>query len=963
MESIPIKPSLSKEEQKCEDHFKSTYQRADSGRFIVSLPFKSDKPSLGHSYQTALKRFHSLEYRFSKNVELRNDYTKFMNDYISSEHMSIISGESTKSPLAYYIPHHCVLRAESACTKLRVVFDASARSSNGKSLNDNLLIGPKLQQDIMKILLNFRCFKYAFICDIKQMYRQILHRPQDRDYQRIIWRSSPDKPIQEYRLNTVTYGLASSPFLALRTILELSNLYSQEFPMASESLKHHIYVDDIVTGASTIDDLLKLQKELIMVLQKGGFELRKWASNNERVLSSVPISDQLSTISFECEEINCVKVLGLQWNPVKDTFTYSYTARVTQCTKRTILSEIARIYDPLGFLTPCTLKAKHLIQQLWQLKTSWDDSPPEFIKTSWNMFKSKLPLLSKFNLSRSMILDNPTSIQLHLFCDASQIGYCAVAYIRTTTNENKCYTHFVCAKARVAPLKVISIPRLELCAALLLTELFEHINEVLSHKIQFESIYAWSDSQVVLSWLASPAQRWKVFVANRVTKIQEILPINHWRHVPSLNNPADCGSRGLFPDQLINSDLWWQGPSWLCDHSDNWPSSPSMTAETKDTIEEQRQLFINAIVIESHIFDTLLNRFSSLSKIKRIIVYCKRFILHCQRKKKSFSMVLSPFELQGALYSLIQHVQTQTFSFLFTAIRYNKPVPKPFHSLSPFVDRDGLIRVGGRLKQSELPFDQTHPVLLPRNSRLSELIVEEVHREFLHPGYRTVLSLVMQQFWIMGSRFVIHRVLSRCIPCFKMKPRSYAPVMSDLPKFRIEEIKPFSKAAVDFAGPVFTTLNRSRGSKSVKSYICVFVCTATKAIHLELVSGLSTDAFLAALRRFVSRRGRCSILISDQGTNFIGCNNRLKEMAEIVGVKLGLEWKFNPPGAPHFNGLAESNILIYPRYLAVVSIDGSFYKKPFKIFGNVGNTTTYTHFNKELNGLNLHPIPSSEIWF
>ncbi|XP_071052628.1 uncharacterized protein [Onthophagus taurus] len=908
LESIPRSSTLTLEENQCENHFKQNYVRTEAGRFIVSLPFKNQEPILGSSYQSTLKRFTSLENRLLKNLSLKNDYVNFMKDYLDSGHMSLIANPEVSSKSVYYIPHHCVLRPESASTKLRVVFDASSVTSNGHSLNDALLIGPKLQQDIVKILLKFRCFPFAFTCDIKQMYRQILISPKDRDFQRILWRFSPDESIKEYVLNTVTYGVSSAPFLALRTLIELAHLYKHEFPLASKAVQNNVYIDDIVTGAASIEEACQLQQESIDLLKKGGFELRKWASNCSNILQSVSKDDLQHPVSMDYDEISYIKVLGLQWDPATDHFSYSHTSRNTPCTKRSILSDIARIYDPLGFLTPCTLKAKRFIQQLWQLKSGWDETPPNNIVQNWQKFKDNLKFLSNLRLPRLTIPLKTQSIQLHLFCDASQVGYCTVAYLRCQKSDLSITTTFLCAKSRVAPLKSTSIPRLELLAAVLLVNLLENLKEILSPQINFDSITAWSDSQVTLAWIASLSSRWKIFVANRVNYIQEILPSSSWRYVPSLENPADCGSRGLFPETLIPLQLWWEGPSWLRCPPKNWPAHRRINPEIKEIHNEQRVLQVNSTEVQTHILSTLLNKFSSINKIKRILAYMYRFILHCQKQKRYYSLVLSPFEIQNSLHILIRFIQNQHFATLFTAIKENKPLLKPYRQLAPFVDRDKLLRVGGRLKNATLPFDHKHPVLLPKTSRLSELIVQDIHQTYLHPGPRTLQSIVLQHFWIISSRQVIQRVISKCIRCFRCKPRSYAPFMADLPSCRVADVRAFSTVSVDFAGPIYTTLNRTRGSRSVKSYFCVFVCTSTKAIHLELVTDLTTEAFIAALRRFIARRGRCSLILSDQGTNFVGANNKLKEMAEASGTRLGLHWIFHPPGGPHFNGLAEAGV-------------------------------------------------------
>ncbi|XP_071052908.1 uncharacterized protein [Onthophagus taurus] len=700
--------------------------------------------------------------------------------------------------------------------------------------------------------------------------------------------------------------IPSAPFLALRTLLELANKYENYYPRAAAVLRNHVYVDDIVAGAQSINEALKVQHELIDLLGRGSFELRKWASNCKEILCSVSNTDLSMPISLDYDDTHCVKVLGLQWNPTSDQLQYSFSSRLAPCTKRSILSEIARIYDPLGFLTPCTLKAKIYMQQLWQLKISWDETPPLHVTENWKTFKNNLPVLSEWSLPRLMIPIKTQSVQLHLFCDASQQGYCTVAYLRSKT-DTSITTSFICAKARVAPLKTISIPRLELCGAVLLADMLQNIKETLSPLIDFKSITAWSDSQVTLAWIASTPSRWKVFVANRVSHINNILPSTSWRYIPSSSNPADCGSRGMFPDQLIATELWWKGPSWLNKSPEYWPSINKIP-ETEDIIREQQQKFVQTTEIKTNIIDIVLNKFSSLSKIQRILAYIQRFLNLCQRQKGCSGINLSLFEVQQALTTMLRHVQNQHFSSLFISIKNNQLPPKPLRKLAPFIDREGLIRVGGRLKYAVIPFDHKHPVLLPKTNRVSELLVEELHKKHLHVGQKTLQSLVMRQYWILGSRSLVHRVVSRCIRCVKCKPRSYAPLMADLPAFRVAEAKAFSRVAVDFAGPLYTTISRCRGAKCIKSYISVFVCTSTKAIHLELVSDLSTEAFIAALRRFTSRRGQCTLILSDQGTNFVGTYNRLQEMAKISGQRLEHTWQFHPPGAPHFNGLAEAGV-------------------------------------------------------
>ncbi|XP_071052597.1 uncharacterized protein [Onthophagus taurus] len=895
----------SPEDNQCEDRFKSTYQRTETGRFMVMLPFRTTDLELGESYSQALHRFLSLEKRLIKASDIFEKYKQFMEDYLSTGHMSPVPKTDYSNTTAYYIPHHYVVNPNSS--KLRVVFDASAKTSSGKSLNDILLTGPKLQRDLVSILINFRCFPIVFICDIKQMYRQILIVPHQRDFQRIIWKDYKTNELLEYRLNTVTYEVSSSPFLALRAVRELATIYSEQFPEASRVVLNDMYVDDIVTGSFSVQHALSLQQQIIKLLSLGGFELAKWASNSPELYKSINGCKDGVAVSLDQKEDGFIKVLGLHWDPQADAFGFSYIPRETPCSKRAILSSIARIYDPMGLITPCILAAKHLIQKLWLERLNWDDLPSQEIQNYWHQYKMQLPLLSKLKIPRQIQPSSSETVELHLFSDASSVGYCAVAYLRTVLFDNTIKLNFVYAKSRVAPLKVISIPRLELCGAVLLADLARFLMSSFPSFLK-PKIFAWCDSMIVLNWLDSAPHRWKTFVANRIGHIQDIIPRDCWHHVPSHENPADPGSRGLLPADLVQCRLWWQGPDWLSLSSSNWPSRRTITCNNEALSEEKQQTVTHVTKKPDNFLITLLNRFSSLNKIKNITAYVLRFVSGCRKQNKHYHQALSIFEKQQALHTIAREVQKEYFSELYQQIKNNKLPAKQYRKLAPFISREKLLRVGGRLRNSELGFDTKHPILLPGKHRLSELIVEELHRQHLHPGFRTLSAIIANQFWILSPRNTIYKVLSRCINCFRNNPKSYTPIMADLPAFRVNQMKAFTTVGIDFAGPFTTTVRKHRGAKAFKSYLCIFVCAVTKAVHLELVTDLSSDAFLAALRRFVARRGRCIRIFSDRGTNFVGAYNQMLQIAQQAGGRLGIEWLFNPPAAPNFNGLTEAGV-------------------------------------------------------
>lgn len=909
LESVPTKVHLSPDEIKCEKIYQSTTTRDVSGRFVVSLPFKHENPNFGDTFTMAYRCFMSLEKRLLKDTKLYTLYAEFMRDYLKNGHMSLVSSSEPEPLHTCYLPHHGVMKPERTTTKVRVVFNASAKGSKGLSLNDTLFPGPKLQTDLIPILIRFRLFSVVFIADIKQMYLQILVNSKHRDCQRLLWRFSSDEPLQTYRLNTVTFGVNASPYLAIRTLRELANIYSEKYPRASKTLFESTFMDDICAGSNSLEAALSLQKELVSLLREGGFELRKWASNNVEILSNVPAPDRQISVPFDKNENSNIKVLGLLYNPSMDIFSYNCSPSEKSCTKRNILSEIARIFDPLGFISPVSFLAKHIMQRLWNAGIGWDETPSEAICNLWIQFKSELPVLSQIGLPRYVLSERMQRCQLLGFCDASEHGYACALYFRVEMPNDTVKSSLVIGKSKVAPLKTISLPRLELLGATLLADLLKLVIDTCIDSITFDEILAFSDSQVVLAWLANSPHKWKNFVANRVSHIQETIPYVGWHHVNSAENPVDCASRGLTPNKLVNHPLWFQGPSWIHSPRSEWNLSNSFDVELNkfDILQEQKPLVLTT-TLEENILDILVNKFSSLLKIQRIICYILRFLHNCRKNCHKNVEPFSSLELKRSLRTLVKRVQNVHFSYLISQISRNLLLPKHFRKLAVFLDEEGFLRVGGRLRHSELSLDAKHPLLLPRVDRLTDLLIGNVHRENLHAGLNTVQYILRQQFWVLSSRRAIQKVLSNCIRCFKTKPKSYIPYMGDLPSYRVSQLKCFSHVVLDYAGPVNITMGKYRGAKVMKAYICIFVCCAIKAIHIELVSDLTSDAFIAAFRRFISRRGKCTNLYSDCGTNFVGAYNQLRELSKYAAEKLQISWHFNPPGTPHFNGLAEAGV-------------------------------------------------------
>lgn len=794
------------------------------------------------------------------------------------------------------------------------MFDASSKCTNGQSLNQTLFVGPKLQTDVMAVLIRFRIGAVALTADVKQMFRQIRIHPTQQDYQRIVWRFSEDEPVADYRLRTVTFGITPSPYLAIRCLLQLATEGKETYPLASAALKSSLYVDDVVTSVSSVEEARELQGQLQLLLRSGGFELRKWASSHPAVLRDLdPELCSRSLLTFEPSGEQFLKVLGLRWYSQTDSFGFQVNTLERECTKRSILSDLARIFDPLGFLAPLTFAAKRMVQQLWTLKLGWDDRPPQEICTQWAKYKAELSSLTFIRISRSIALNNTTKQELHGFCDASEQGYGAVVYLRVVTSTDT-RIHLLGAKSRVAPLKPITLPRLELCAAVLLSDLMSYIRNSLQDEICIDAMYAWSDSTVALSWIRSTPSRWKTFLRNRIAHIQTKIETQCWRHVNSECNPADCCSRGLFPQGLVKHSLWWTGPSWL----PNFNPVPDMLVELEEypAGEERSSVAFTSVVsaravlppVDAPVLNSLLHRFSSLDVIVRIMAYCLRFVNSCRLKPPPRSVTVDSVEFHSALLALIRPVQNYYFAEDIDRLNRKLLCSSALRRLVPFLDSQGVLRVGGRLSRSDIFYEAKHPALLPGKHRLTELIIEYTHKKHLHPGRRALHYLLARNFWILGAHRAIKCCLSNCHQCFRANPRILQPPMADLPEDRVRQAKPFSITGVDYAGPFLVHNRRSRGAIPFKVYVCMFVCFIVKAVHLELAFSLSAESFLSALRRFIARRGRCSQLYSDCGTNFVGAHRELIQYMRTASDREKISWSFNPPSAPHFGGLWETGV-------------------------------------------------------
>lgn len=697
-----------------------------------------------------------------------------------------------------------------------------------------------------------------------------------------------------------------------------------EFPLVQSVLKHEIYVDDIQTGGHTIDKTLEIRNHVIGALKSAGMELRKWASNDHRILDGIPPEHQSNSQSLSLHNQDTIKILGMCWIPNNDCFKLQLKFKLpTEITKRSILSTIARLYDPLGYISPIIIAAKIILKKVWAAGiVEWNQPTPSEITTQWQQFASALPSIDKIVVPRWINYEpgNVKSIQLHVFCDGSSSAYAAAAYIRINCHNGDIHTHLIASKSKVTPTKPLTIPQTELNGAELAVRLASWVTKQL--RIKIDSTHFWSDATIVLYWIHGDVNRWKTFVANRIAKILRASQPHQWNHIGTKENPADCATRGLTPDQLETFDLWWHGSPLLSQAESTWQKFNVCTAAIDESSAEIKMPKVHIhfnIPQESIIF-----KYSSYQRLVRVNAWIWRFKENClakreQRSRRSGQLVVS--ELHHSLLKIVRLVQQETFGSELSLISSNEQLPNKskISGLAPFIEND-LLRVRGRLQRSNLSYQQKHPIILPSSHPSTKLLIEDSHIRTLHGGAQLVLSHTRQQFWIVDGRRTIQLQLRKCVKCFKRKPELSSQLMGNLPYHRVNPPqRPFLATGIDYTGAFEVKASRFRGNTTYKAYIAIFICLATKAVHLEAVTGMTTKHFLWALHRFTGRRGVCHDIYSDNGTNFIGAEKKLKEniVPFATGVendiipelcKQGIQWHFNPPHSPNFGGLWESNI-------------------------------------------------------
>lgn len=702
------------------------------------------------------------------------------------------------------------------------------------------------------------------------------------------------------------------------------------YPIGAQNILSNCYVDDVIFSSHDTAEATLVAEESTKLLVAGHFPLVKWHSNNIEALLAINKGklDDNTSVQVEWNAESSSSVLGVKWLSGPDLLTYKYECNSIKrkYTKRHAASAIASLFDPLGLVSPVIVRAKCHIQEMCKVGVGWDQPLSDELLSNWKEIENQLPLLANIKIPRWIGYTPNAQVQLIGFADASTKAYAAAVYLRIS-NQNKIVSHLMTSKTRVAPLKTITVPRLELCAAVLLCELMNNVYQS-SKLAPSERDALFVDSMIALHWIKTQPAISSTFVSHRVADIQAKIPIQRWRHVGTNENPADLASRGCSPMELEGNVLWWEGPSWLRRPEAEWPTQPKelsanetplMKAEIKKSVTSSN-VIIGVLMCDE---DGNLNSKFPLGKTLRITAYMRRVFTN--KKAPLHERRYGPIqhdELIWALEFWIRREQQLHFSTEIACIKKGNSVSKSsqLSRLCPFIDAERILRVRGRIENSSAPFHARHPIILPTKSYLSRIIVDDIHKIALHGGIQLMLQILRSRYWIVHDRKLVKWTRKVCVKCWRYRRQSAEQLMGSLPDARVNVSPPFSRCGIDYAGPISLKAYDGRCKKIIKGYLALFVCLATRAIHIEVVSTLSSEAFLAAFNRFCADKGGCIELWSDNATNFIGAYKQLRDDLRIIfrswladeilnAMALrGTTWKFISPASPHQGGIWEAAI-------------------------------------------------------
>jgi hypothetical protein len=885
-------------------------------RWETGLLWKNDEPNLPDSYDLSRKRLDGIKRKMCKLPDFAARYSEKVKENLEKGYISKLNDKdvAVRTGKTWFLPHFAVFNPNKP-DKLRLVLDCAAKSS-GKSLNDHLLSGPDFLTSLPGVLLAFRCHKVAVVGDIQEMFHRVLIREEDRQAQRLLWVDG------EYVMNVMTFGAVCSPASAQYIKNRNARRFENTIPKAVKAIVDHHYVDDYIHSIDSIEEAIKTVKDVINIHAAGGFNMRNFMSNSKELLRHLP-DDKLAPggMKFltDCEDRQLERVLGVNWDPEADNFAFSMKfhrvdeklqSGAKRPCKREVLRLIMSVFDPLGFLLTTTIKARLILQDIWRDDIGWDDEIGTSHYARWKVWLNELEQAKDVRIPRWLMTESclkGENVQLHLFCDASSRAFSTVAYLRLPLHDGW-HLAFVMARGRVAPIKTMSIPRLELQAAVMGARLSRVLREHVTLDVPMTTTL-WTDSKTVLAWVSSDTGRFKPFVAHRVAEITDLTDVRDWRWVPTDLNPADDATRDT---DAINKNRWLSGPDFLRQPEESWPRTNSEATVDLDDVEVK---LVCQVTVQTKLALPDINRFSKYWRYVRTVAWLRRYMTNVKLKRLGSQCTgeLTSHEIEAAERLCAAESQQRCFAEDIALLSRTHTVGNGsrLRQLTPYLDSDGLLRARGRTEAAVALTDEAkHPIILYPKDRYTRLLVGQQHQDQAHMNREEVHLNLRRRFWIIDGRNAVKAASNDCQVCKNNRAKPCPPLMGQLPAVRVTPAgRVFTHTGIDYFGPITVKIGR----RQEKRYGVLFTCLTVRAIHIEIVSDLTTTSALMALRRFIARRGCPKTIWSDNATTFRGADRELVQAVRAIdrdeliryGSMRRIEWTFIPPASPHMGGCWE----------------------------------------------------------
>ena len=911
----PASQFLSLKEYRELNIIKTKLSYDEQGKFwSASYPFLKDPSVLGDNYLSALRALQRRENKFLKNDHVKCLYNDQVEDFVSRGVISKMSESDIQNwngPVRY-VDHHEVFK-EGSTTPLRIVINSSFRVGNELSFNDILMKGPNVLTSLLEILIRWRLYPVAFVGDVSKMYHNVKTGDLEGNLRRMLWRNceqnrSPDV----YRFNVVTFGDRPAGCIAVSALKATADMFSFVSEKASNVLKDDSYMDDVVSGANSTQEAKHLVSDIEGIASRGGFKFKKFQY-------SKPLVDVGSE-----EVVSPEKVLGVIWNPVEDSLSVRVDLNHNKrnrglrnppvelenipFTRRICLRLVNGIFDPMGLFSPVTLRLKILMKQQFVIGTKykkWDTLLDSEDRLEWIKVLKDILELNNIHIPRNCLnapfpsTDVPGKYTLICFTDASKSGMCAAIYIRFQSYIGDVSVGLLISKTRVSPAKSETIPRLELCAALLGARLLGKVTMAISYS--FKSQFFLIDSTIVLGSLNKGSLE-NDFTGNCVAEIRSKTESCTFAWVQSEDNLADLGSRGTSPEKVNENSVWQKGMPWMYDPVETWPIEIHPLDELPAvSVVQEPDPIIN------------INKFSDIGKLHKLTALCLKFALSKGNGKGQI----------GSWKNVRLTVEDYKRAEIFWIKEVSKSVVNLFkadklQSLRPIAVWDGdgqflKIVASGRLgKLLKIGYDTEELTILDPSHPYTELVLKECH-EKEHGGDDRAVWRSRDKFWIPQARKIVKKIRSRCYRCKLLAKRSAGQLMAPLPNERVLPTPAWTFTSVDLFGPL-EHVDMVRKRLKEKCWGIIFTCMVSRAVHIDLTQAYHTDAVLQSVRRFISLRGTPSQFLSDQGSQLIACSKEVSCMLELIDwsyidgwcSKRCIEWKFVPPQGQHMNGVTES---------------------------------------------------------